>query len=488
MAIIGAGPAGSTAAIRLLGLGRSVALIERDAFPRPHVGESLSPGVWEFFNYLNAIEVLESTRSLKNISAWVAWETREPRLITAAERGPGVIVDRGDFDQQLVSLAESRGAIRFQPAHMRSIEGEPGNLRISLTDQDSDHSIHARWIIDARGRSSTTGGLRVPLGPKTHGVWTEINSGVIPAETMIEATEHAWLWGSPLSNGCFRVMAFVATADLKLDWLCDQRFRNLLSGSQLFQSAASTEFNSLLKARSVTSYFHTGFWDQGTISVGESALALDPLSSSGVEKSMRLALQAAIAINTVLESPSSESIAREFYETRLLESAAAHTNWTQRYYAEAWPAKLSSFWHDRAMPFNVRGIHHQFFARLASIKIVNEEERKNQAIITPQSLARLGMDAQLTLSTDVHIRSTPCAVSDLVVSRPAVTHPSLIRPVAYLNGIEIVPLIRLVLPGDSIRSLLLRWNKRIPLESSMPLLVWMLENGILELKSQPMNL
>ena len=43
--VIGAGPAGSTFAARMAQLGHHVHLIERQRFPRRHLGESLSPGV-----------------------------------------------------------------------------------------------------------------------------------------------------------------------------------------------------------------------------------------------------------------------------------------------------------------------------------------------------------------------------------------------------------------------------------------------------------
>src|SRR5262245_41249868 len=44
--IIGAGPAGSALAIRLAQLGHDVCIVERAVFPRSHIGESLSPGIW----------------------------------------------------------------------------------------------------------------------------------------------------------------------------------------------------------------------------------------------------------------------------------------------------------------------------------------------------------------------------------------------------------------------------------------------------------
>ncbi len=88
------------------------------------------------------------------------------------------------------------------------------------------------------------------------------------------------------------------------------------------------------------------------LKIGENALALDPLSSSGVEKSMRLALQAAIAANTLLAKPESATLASEYYEASLISSAANHLTWTQDFYDRAWPGNEHSFWRERTSPIS----------------------------------------------------------------------------------------------------------------------------------------
>jgi 2-polyprenyl-6-methoxyphenol hydroxylase-like FAD-dependent oxidoreductase len=54
--VIGAGPAGCCAVLRLLALGHRVALLERCEFPRPHVGEAISPGIWNILEYIDATD------------------------------------------------------------------------------------------------------------------------------------------------------------------------------------------------------------------------------------------------------------------------------------------------------------------------------------------------------------------------------------------------------------------------------------------------
>jgi flavin-dependent dehydrogenase len=488
VAIIGAGPSGSAAALRLLALGRDVVLIDRLAFPRPQIGESLSPGVWEILKYLDALPAIASARFLTDLPARVAWDNREPRLFTAAERGPGVIVDRADFDDRLAALAETRGARRFQPARVKCFEGGPGSWRLWLEGREGSFSIDARLVIDARGRSGGAGGNRVSLGPATHAIFTEVAPGLMPVETLIEAAESGWLWGSPLPDGRFRVMAFVDTERLKRDDDHELLFRALLANTRLFAAAASAKIETRLKTRCATPYFNKDFWLPGMISIGETAVALDPLSSSGVEKSMRLALQAVIAINTVLEQPSSEPIAREFYATRLLESAAAHTNWTQGYYAQAWPGTSHAFWRLRSsLSLDQHNDHAEAIARFEQLRdaLARDSKTHRPGVASAHkrsrtALSRANLETPVTLSPRVRLVSTPCAVADFVELRPAVAHPALARPVAFLEGIELAPLLRVVSEPLVIGDLLMNWTRTVSIQTALPILDWLVNQEILE--------
>ena len=58
--VIGGGPGGSSAATMLAKAGLKVILLERERFPRFHIGESLLPGAWELWSRLGVVEKLEA--------------------------------------------------------------------------------------------------------------------------------------------------------------------------------------------------------------------------------------------------------------------------------------------------------------------------------------------------------------------------------------------------------------------------------------------
>ena len=96
VAIIGGGPAGSTAAALLARAGRRVVLFEREKFPRFHIGESLLPFSMKAFTRLGLQEKFLSAGFLKNTAAksWARAPTLEPSftLRTAIVRKPITLI------------------------------------------------------------------------------------------------------------------------------------------------------------------------------------------------------------------------------------------------------------------------------------------------------------------------------------------------------------------------------------------------------------
>jgi flavin-dependent dehydrogenase len=156
--VVGAGPAGATAALNLAPLHR-VLLVERHpAFP-VRIGESLPPaarsllsamGLWDTF-VAEGHEPCHATRAV--------WGSREPVETDHLRdpEGPGWHLDRARFDAWLRQEAVARGAALLCPARLRSLARDGDGWRVTLDTVDGAVGWRVRALVDASGRSSAVG-------------------------------------------------------------------------------------------------------------------------------------------------------------------------------------------------------------------------------------------------------------------------------------------------------------------------------------------
>src|SRR3954465_4377480 len=115
VAIIGGGPAGSTAATLLAKAGRSVIVLEREKFPRFHIGESLLPFSVQTFDRLGVREKLDRTFLPKfGGEIMAACGTKGVKFYFKdgyrSQRDRAYQVTRSDFDKLLLDHSRGNGA------------------------------------------------------------------------------------------------------------------------------------------------------------------------------------------------------------------------------------------------------------------------------------------------------------------------------------------------------------------------------------------
>lgn len=196
------------------------------------------------------------------------------------------------------------------------------------------------------------------------------------------------------------------------------------------------------------------------IKIGDSALALDPLSSSGVQKAIQSALSGAVVVNTLLRRSEHTEAAIQFYRESLAQASDRHRAWAAGHYATVAGRERSPFWTDRSVAAGT--------------------PEAGVAPSPPETMsAQLASGAAVQVSPDAELVEVPRLGADFVALGPALRHPALDGPIAYLGGWELAPLLREVRAGMTPLQVVECWAPRVPIESGLAIAAWMLGRGIL---------
>lgn len=473
IAIIGAGPAGVVAALRLQQLGYQVLLIERSQFPRPQIGEALTPGIKNILDLLDANEALANIVQLKGLPTQLRWQKSTPELLPPNNN---FSIDRSAFDHAMLELAKQRGIQVRQPAHVDQIGGDAGDWRIRFTDAEGEQTMLANFLLDAQGRHGSAA-TRISCAPALLAIWEDIAPASLPAglpeATLVEACELGWLWGSPLPGGHFRLM--LCCDPHKVEHKAQAMLQSQCRASQLFASFADTILTGRLQASNATPYIDSASYQSKRFKLGDAAFALDPISSSGVEKAMRFSINAAVALHTLLSDPykSSDAMVQEFYEQRLIETCARHTLWTRRHYRQAWCAD-QAFWQNQTH-------EHNFGSTPLGMALQQEISRLED--FQPRTISAKSMlspQHRIRFDPDLKVVQSLCVIDNKVHRHAAFMHPSLDRPLVFLDGEEVVKKLAFMEMQPTLANALDLLGLEMTAQKAQRLLGWFWQHGFLQ--------
>ncbi len=463
--VMGAGPAGCVMAARLAQLGLAVCIVERETFPRHHLGESLSPGVLPLLATIgarNAVEVAGFTRVRRVLSNW------DGPLAERVDPGEqGLLVDRSRFDALLADRASALGVEVMQPAVVREFVQDDDGWRLGIEAAGLIRHLRVRYLVDATGRAAALAGRRRRTGPRTVALYAYWQGRRLPEQPRIGAGANEWYWGVPLPDGLYNTLVFVDGASPgRTRPAREARFLELVGRSGLMDGCVEPRMVGGVLAADATSYLDDESVTRTQIKIGESALALDPLSSSGVQKAIQTALSGAVVVNTLLRRPENTDAAVRFYRESLAQASDRHRTWAAGHYATVAARERSAFWTDRSIPVG-----------------------SPQPYVPPappeEMSAQLASGAAVQVSPDAELIEVPRLGSDFVALGPALCHPALDGPVAYLGGWELAPLLREVRTGMTPLQVVQSWAPRVPVESGLAIAGWMLGRGILVPQCEP---
>jgi len=158
--IVGAGPAGSTAAILLARAGLDVVLLDRRTFPRAKpCGDCLSPNVSRLLDRLGMLDAVLATRPAR-LTGWrivspggASFSTRFDDITGDPLLTSSLAVSRDRFDATLLDGARSAGAEVLTGHHVKNLLPDNAGVVGSGPDGSTFH-VRARLTVGADGLRS----------------------------------------------------------------------------------------------------------------------------------------------------------------------------------------------------------------------------------------------------------------------------------------------------------------------------------------------
>jgi len=311
--IVGAGPAGATAAYHLAKRGRSVLLLEKCSLPRYKAcAGGVSPAIaqWFDFDFSPAIAA-----QVDNIL--YTWKLEDPVNAQLNDIGPMWMVQRDVFDHFLVQQAQKQGAELRDHTAVTGIQFKGDRWQVNTANEP----FEGRYLIAADGAE---GPMSKWLGFKD----AKRRSGtILEVETPGAEQHNAQFEFGMVKNGYLSVFP---------------------KGQSCSIAAATFRGDSADLEKSVTEYaIKTGFgasgktythslrlWDgnqklhaQNALLAGEAASIVDPLIAEGVRPSIFTGVKAAEAIDQALAGNTN---ALETYSKVVSDEWGSDMVWAQR--------------------------------------------------------------------------------------------------------------------------------------------------------------
>ena len=347
--VIGGGPAGAAVATRLAQRGRRVLLLEKEHFPRFHIGESLLPCSMPLIEQLGAMPRLKAAGFLPKYAA--EFVTADGSLKRRYAFRDGIVpgapsayeVDRSEFDKLLLDNAAESGVDVRQGAQVIRFDLEKdGGVEVVARSEGGEAAYQARMLIDASGQSSLLAG-RLGLREmdqelKNVAVFSHYEgasryTGEEEGDISVVLVPGGWWWVIPLRNNRTSV-GLVGPSRLLGGQKPDEAYFEARIAETPFLRERLTGATRVAPVRSVSDYSYVSRKLAGDrfVLVGDAAAFIDPVFSTGVYLGMVGAFRAAVAVEAALAAGKFDRAQFTAYEREAQKNVATYRRFVKGFY------------------------------------------------------------------------------------------------------------------------------------------------------------
>jgi 1H-pyrrole-2-carbonyl-[peptidyl-carrier protein] chlorinase len=363
VAIIGGGPAGSSAASYLAKAGLKCAVFERELFPRLHVGESLVPATTRVLRDIGFLDRMDQCGFVRKFGAvWTSETSNLPYMhgfedadfdgqadIRFEEREQSGVnqtytwhVDRGKFDLLLLQHAQKLGAAVYEGVKVNSVDFSDRALpRVKFTREGREMSLRAKVVVDASGRQTLLGNqLKLKKNDTffnqyaLHTWFDGYDRRALAKSKDLESyiyihflpVTNTWIWQIPISETVTSIGVVTQKKNFEKSRESRENFfwNCVRTRPELYEGLKKSTQMRPLKEEGDYSYGMSEICGDGFAMVGDAARFVDPIFSSGVSIAMT---SAKLATRAILQAAEKGDFRKEAFEEYRSTMRRGTNNW-----------------------------------------------------------------------------------------------------------------------------------------------------------------